>query len=123
MHATALCSVLFGLAFLEAVSTAAGTWPEKPCVHCSEPMTMVDVIEDGSALLQAGSLNLRSKTNNDGDHAPAKERRPTVKASGSLRRPLFFRCKVGMPLGILQYHWRREVGWGKVEASGMNDST
>ena len=102
MHGTTLCSALFGLAFLDAVSAATGTWLEKLCEHCSEPLTMVDVEEDEAALLQAGSLNLHSKTHDHGDYAPAKERRPTVKASGSLRRPLFIEFKVGMPSGILQ---------------------
>ena len=76
MHATMLCSALFGFAFMEAVSAATGMWPDQLCEHCSEPLTMVDVSEDEAALLQAGSLNLHSKMHGQGDDAPAKEWRP-----------------------------------------------
>lgn len=73
MHVITLCSALFGFAFLDAVNAATRTWPENQLEHCSDPLATVDASEDEAALLQADSLNLRSKIYGYGDYAPAKD--------------------------------------------------
>lgn len=57
MHATMLCSVFFGFAFMEAVRREAGAARS----------------EDEAAFLQVGSLNMHAKLHDQGDDAPAKD--------------------------------------------------
>jgi hypothetical protein len=77
MHGPALCSALLGFVFLDAVSAATRARLETFSKHSSKPLETMVVNEDEAVLLQAGELNLRSKMQDHGDYAPAKERRPT----------------------------------------------